>query len=327
MVMTILETFNLLHICVILHEQSESSVLHLNTAVALAALVWAFGIVLDCVQLLGYLHADMLFHVLASGVAWFNRCVRLLTGGVILATFKLGLRGVDDFRYCTALGMILFLKWVRVLMALQQIKAVGLRVLPITNTMLHVGPFFIVLAFYLMASTTGYYASGRYDFFDSFYILFKLAVLGEVEDGEFEGVFSPKMHIVNGNFVQQSKADRTDYYFIIRIFVVFISFLINVSMMNLFIAILCVSYAHAREKAEQAFVRSRAHTVLDLHAIRQGLRALQSLCRCNCKARRHGQEEKPVSRASLSAVEFESQAEQGEHCYMWVCHPRARADA
>merc|ERR1712217_83170 len=104
------------------------------------------------------IHADMFYHVIASGFDWFNRCLLLLTGGVVIATIDLGLDATKYGAYCTALGVILFLKWIRVLMALRQIKAVGLRILPITDTMLNVGPFTVVLAVYMLASTTWYYA-------------------------------------------------------------------------------------------------------------------------------------------------------------------------
>merc|ERR1719235_3009325 len=44
----------------------------------------------------------------------------------------------------------------------------------------------------------------------------------------------------------------------------------TVTMMNLFIAMLCLSYSIEADNAQNGFLRSRACIVLDLHAIKAG---------------------------------------------------------
>lgn len=61
------------------------------------------------------------------------------------------------------------------------------------------------------------------------------------------------------------------------------SFVIGVALMNLFLAILCLAYSEAYERAHLTFMKARVHIVLDQHAVRCGL---SQLC---CTKRSHGQ--------------------------------------
>jgi len=54
--------------------------------------------------------------------------------------------------------------------------------------------------------------------------------------------------------------------------------------MNLFVAMLCVSYSEAAARAPLTFVRSTAGIVLDQHAARRGLRKLCCCCRSRTRS-------------------------------------------
>merc|ERR1712008_446726 len=69
-------------------------------------------------------------------------------------------------------------------------------------------------------------------------------------------------------------------FLVVRILMVVASFVMTVSLMNLFLAMLCVSYSEAYQVAHLEFMRSRARIVLDQHAVRVGI--TRSLC-CLCK--------------------------------------------
>jgi hypothetical protein len=277
MIMALVEIGNLLQICFIQRWSALANEKQLTISIALAYMVCAVGVILDISQTLGYLRSGLIDRFLASSVDWFNRCILLLNIAIILATHRMGVEAGQQFLYCTALGCVLFLKWIRLLVALRQVKAVGLRILPIMDTMLDVGPFSIVLAVYMLAATSAYYALGRYDFLSCFIILYKMAVMSEVDLYEFEGVYNPSMRVVNSTgVIEQVMPSRTEYWLVTRLIMLIISFVVGISMMNLFVAVLCISYAKAHEKAEQAFTRSRACIVLDLHSIRVGFQSLQA---------------------------------------------------
>merc|ERR1712113_535859 len=75
----------------------------------------------------------------------------------------------------------------------------------------------------------------------------------------------------DGVFVLQPR-EQTEYHMIVRFMMVGRSFLLGLSLTNLFIVMLGLSYSAAAGTAELAFTRSRACLVLDHYAIRLGLK-------------------------------------------------------
>merc|ERR1712008_519992 len=81
-----------------------------------------------------------------------------------------------------------------------------------------------------------------------------------------------RVNLTTGDIVQSSIASEqaTDFV-ILRIMVVVISFVVGVSLMNLFIGMLSVSYEAAHNVAHLTFMRGRARTVLDQHVVDVGI--------------------------------------------------------
>merc|ERR1711879_417775 len=73
---------------------------------------------------------------------------------------------------------------------------------------------------------------------------------------------------------------------------------IGVTMMNLFIAVLCVAYDEAAKKAQIAFMEARASIVLDQHAFRNGLQYVKK-CLKSIRGRRQ------TASQAMEAVEVE----------------------
>jgi len=181
----------------------------------------------------------------------------------------------------------LFLTWFRMLVYLQQFESVAVCTLPITSTMWDVGPFLGVMAVYLFASVNLFYAlRNNYGLEECFILIYRLVVLGDFNLGELEH--------------KTKQVTPTQYFHVVRIMLVGVSFLIGVTMMNIFIAILCVAYDDAAQKAQLAFMESRASFVLDAHAIRRGFRCVQ-MCLgrracCCCRNKGGGEDMEEVEK-------------------------------
>merc|ERR1712039_270407 len=99
------------------------------------------------------------------------------------------------------------------------------------------------------------YAFGNEEFYDTFLVMYQSTVLGDTP------LFTP---------VQEDHADP-EMKTPVQVMIVFVSFVMGITMMNIFIAVLCEAYAGAHENAQAAFLLSRAGIVLDMHATRKGL--------------------------------------------------------
>merc|ERR1719440_724614 len=82
--------------------------------------------------------------------------------------------------YNTSFGVVIFARWVKLLFSLCQFQFAGQRILPITLTMLDVGPFVVVMGVCLVATANLYYALGIYGPIRSFVIIWRLIILDDV---------------------------------------------------------------------------------------------------------------------------------------------------
>merc|ERR1712129_217347 len=166
---------------------------------------------------------------------------------------------------------------------------IAVHTLPITSTMWNVGPFLIVMAVYLFASVNLFYAlCNNYGLEDCFILIYKLVVLGDLDLEELEH--------------KTEQPGTTQYFHVVRIMVVGLSFLIGVTMMNLFIAVLCKAYGDAVTTVQLTFMESRTSNILDQRAIRKGVKHVKT---CLCRRRNRIKEE----RDRLSSVEEEQELE------------------
>jgi len=236
-------------------------------------IIWLVAMFFEVVQMLGYVSNGLARRYLTSGRHWFDFVVVLLTGAVSIALLRLKEDSSKEPNFCTALGVLVLCKWMRFLIYLRQIKAIGIQILPITQAMWDIVPFLIVLSIYLLATVNMFFAlNNGHSFGDCFLLIYRLVVLGEADVSELENQDAPQVTVdlMTGDVVQSDSA-RTSNFIVVRIMMVVASFVIGVSLMNLFLAMLCVSYDAAHRAADLSFMRSRARIVLDQHAVRVGL--------------------------------------------------------
>mmetsp|Transcript_27823 Transcript_27823/g.64862 ORF Transcript_27823/g.64862 Transcript_27823/m.64862 type:complete len:244 (-) Transcript_27823:180-911(-) len=229
------------------------------------------------------------------------------------------------WRYGTLLGILVFLKWMRFLIYLRQIRSVGMRILPITTTMFDVGPFCLVLFVYLIGSVNMYYALGIKSFQDSAIMIYRLVVLGDLNLDEFEGVFATQMSLQDDGSILQTTSEKTEYYWAVRLLIVVVSFFVGLLMMNLFVAMLCLSYSQAAEGAWLSFMRSRANIVLDQHAIRVGMEIVFCPRRAIKKRRSNshgvGRKTSTLSIENTTSGNLADQLEEARSAYIWFARP------
>merc|ERR1712087_890654 len=82
--------------------------------------------------------------------------------------------------------------------------------------------------------------------------------------------YSERTVVTNDGSLIRRPPEHQQYHVVVRVMMVFVSFVMGLSMMNLFIAMLCVSYGKASTSAPLAWTRMRACVVLDHQAIRHG---------------------------------------------------------
>jgi len=287
MIVGLFEMINLVQLNFILQEPQFRNELQLDVALALAIAFWIFLFLLHCVQAFGYVIFGLRGRYVGSMVHWFNLFVLLLRGCVTLAAVFMRFRAVEYEGFRIAFGIVVYLSWTKTLISFRQLKSVAIRILPITSTMWDVGPFVCVCFVYLLAFANMYYALGFYPFPKSFMMMYRLGILGDFDMLALEGV-SSTWQLQSGNSIGQSDPELSRMHHIVQLMMIYMSFVMTVTMMNLFIAMLCLSYSTAAENAETAFLKSRANIVLELHAMHMGARRLATICRC--RKRRYSSE-------------------------------------
>merc|ERR1712137_1113777 len=135
-----------------------------------------------------------------------------------------------------------------------------------------VGPFCIVTVVCLLGSTNLYYAFGLYDPFRCFSIMYRLIVFSELSPDELENKFASDMRIGDDGTIVQRAAERTENYYYVQTLMFFIGFVMSIALMNLFIAVLSVSYKHWRDNAMVGFSQHQARKLLEAQAMSLGWR-------------------------------------------------------
>lgn len=238
---------------------------------------------------------------------WFHGFILVVTCCVMVWTNEKGIEAKDSTLYSTCLGSVIFAKWIELLLKLCQFPLIGMRVGPIISTMLDIGPFCGVMAVAIMASCNGYYALGMYSWFDSFIIMYRLAVLGDFNAFELENAGG---HGSGIDMLLQAGADNTDrsivmsvaeqtqYYYVVRVMLLLIGFLMSITLMNLYIGVLTVNYEAHAKKALVYFSCWRVSIIIETQAMLLGWVTLKRQFK---KCLRLGKEEAmPVFTMSLA---------------------------
>jgi len=275
--------------------------------------VWFVAVGIEAAQMIGYISSGLTRRYFTTLRYWFDLIVLLSTGVVNFSLLTLDHASTDLVEFRTAFGVLTFLKWMRFLTFLRQLRSVGLNILPITTTMWDVVPFGLVLSVYLIGSVNLYFALGiNPSLFDSFMLVYRLVVLGDLDVREFENLPLPTFRRVNDWEFAQTLPGRLDYYYVIRLFIVFVSFVMGLTMMNLFVAILCLSYSQAAENAWYCFMRSRANIVLDQHAVRVGVSTI--LC---MRPRVYRKIKRRTRDHASSSATLDDERQEAQSAYIW----------
>jgi len=233
-----------------------------------SAFVWAVDVYLQLSLLIGYASNHLIKRYLLVPRHWINVLNLVFAGSTLCAAgTSVVVPSTPLFRL--ALGYLAFFKWVWFLDQIRLIEAVGLRVLPITTTMFSAVPFTCVLLLYLLGAANMYFAIDidSRDFMECFIQMYHLTVLGEVD---MDRLGNPDGAVLN---------------WALKWLTVVMSFVIGLVLTNLFIAVLCHSYTVAAECARQDLVWSRAASVLEQFAIREGI--MTTFCPRRARTVRH----------------------------------------
>eukprot|EP00931_Biecheleriopsis_adriatica_P023770 TRINITY_DN14940_c0_g3_i1.p1 TRINITY_DN14940_c0_g3~~TRINITY_DN14940_c0_g3_i1.p1 ORF type:complete len:899 (+),score=140.04 TRINITY_DN14940_c0_g3_i1:69-2699(+) len=245
----------------------------------LGIMLWLLSFFLDIVcKMNGYRLNGLLPKFIASWACWYHLLLKAATLAVHVTVRAWLLEASREPGFCVMFGVLILLKWGRFLKALTRvIPAVGVSILPIFTTMFDIGSFCGTLFIILMGLTNLYYALGIYDLFNSFMLMYRLGVL---TDGDQTELLRAAESVI-------SSSDHSVYYWTIRYGFVAVSFIIGLSMMNVFIAVLSEKFAKAQEGAAAAFVRERARMFVDFDAVREGFRHLFCMKRNQEQKREH----------------------------------------
>lgn len=250
-----------------------------------SAIIWSLAVFFEVMQGVGYFFNGMMRQYLGKFRHFFDTMVLIMTGSFIISLWYSEDVTADSFT--TLLSVLLFLKWFRFLAYLRQFEVIGVHILPITSTMWNVGPFLLVLGVYVAASVNMYYAlRNGYSLGECFLLIYRLAVLGDFDLTELEHKNQPvtRLDFQTGIISTSVTSIVNDSYrwYTVRIMLVVVSFVVGVSIMNLFVAILCSKYDEAASVAQRMYMRARAQIVLDQVAVRTGIRVIR---KCSRKAR------------------------------------------
>jgi len=323
MVMAGIEVANFMAINFFTDETAPSWVggpLHFTIFVSL--LVWSLAMYMELSQILGFICTGLGRRYLASPRHWFDLTLVVMTGVVSFALLDKSV--AQDNTFCTAFGALVFCKWTRFLVDLRQIEAVGIEILPITDTMWDIGPFLLVFSVYFLASVNMFYALNTgHSFIQCFMQVYQLVVLGSGNSATLANTDAPKMtmDLITGA-VFHSAPPEAGNLFVVRVMLIFVSFVIGVSLMNLFLAVLCVAYTQARNKAHLSFMRSRTKVVMDQHAIRAGA------ARIGCYLQRQTTKKLIYPRSASEMHMARAYTLPGSmfaptHAFLWIAKPTA----
>jgi len=292
----------------------------------------------ETAQFAGYAASGLAQRYLFSWVNWGDQ-IRITCSAVIILIILIEGRDVKDSAiFGCVFGSVVFSRWMTVLYALRAVRGIGTRILPIMSTMWEVGPFTGVLFMYLCGFVNMYYALGLQDLVDSFILIFKIVIMGEVDLDEFEAASSSVYVRLNTTSLTATgaiiDAGRTPFYYIVRAMLVLTSFVMGVSLMNVFIAVLCISYEKAAKHSWREFIRTRADIALDHQTMVIGMRWMR------CKRRRDGMystfsltqhvsTNKMRQERLKSSIELEKATggaeEDSTGVYVWLCCPSQQA--
>merc|ERR1712054_591705 len=100
--------------------------------------------------------------------------------------------------------------------------------------------------------------------------MFRLVMLEDSELEEMEGIFPTDLKVLPNGVISQKISDVSGNHYLIAIVMMFVAFVMSITLMNLFIAVLTFSYTQFANKAKVTFKRHQARSVLAAQAMNTG---------------------------------------------------------
>jgi hypothetical protein len=235
--------------------QEEQEAL-LFIAMWLAAGILIASALLQAAQALGYFTVNLQRQWIRDPTVWVEGVVLASTIYLILCVNVQSFEANDDVTFNLVMGLTVFTKWIRFIYTLASVSTrVGTRVLPIIATLYDIGPFMMVFALSLLGATNMFYALNLNTPIQSLLLTYDASVHGNIGwDG-----WRP-----NGDIVDDKDG-------LVRVFVIIVTFLLGLAMLNLFIAVLSHSFDKASEVAHMEYRRFRCYGCISQHAVKSAL--------------------------------------------------------
>lgn len=240
--------------------------------------------------------------------------------------------------YTTALTATIVWMWFRVVLTLRAVRVVGLMILPILSSFMDVASFSIVIGLGYLGTLHAYFAvQGEKEFWErSALTVWRAMVFGDHPgtDGLYGSPSSSRTSTISSNQTQTRKPPiialsnvgnvegfelnhQTNFFFGV------VCFCMSITLLNIFIAVLNLSYNEAYQNSFITQMRTRCSIVSDCLARKGGRLSLDLLWRC---LRRNGEagSKSPTgaSAASYGRSYSLKNYEIGSKGYVWFCVPK-----
>jgi len=239
-------------------------------------------------------------------------CLRLLAA-LILLTYCLGegIKLEQRSAFKTVLAVLAFIRWMKLIDVCKASPGLGGCIRPITMNMWNARPYVAVLLMYLAGCTTAYYSLGIKDLLDSFTLIFRIVVMGDLDMDEIEGYHEVVVPLSNTtSAVELTRSSSTIDSLPLRMLMLGASFFLGLALVNVFIAVLCAS-VRASTEADPDSASMIASIAFDYRAIQVGLRRI--LC---CFFWRQGQSRKDPDEADSDSAK--------DTDFLWYSVPKQR---
>lgn len=178
--------------------------------------------------------------------------LRLAVRGFVMCHLAFGGEG-QSMTLRSLLALVVLWTWVRILFFLRVTKTLGTRVLPILDSVSHIGAFVIVVAFCLASFIHMYWVLAYENPLEATMLVFRLAMMGDFD---------------------QEEMDERLPEFWTYIFIIVLGFVMCITILNIFIGVLGLAYEDSCTNAHRSFVREQANVALSIRAAVEGLSVL-----------------------------------------------------
>lgn len=271
--------------------------------------VWALPIFLlsiceaslEILQAIGYKVLNIFGEYFYDLGNWNDFLRLIMTGGLSLACLLEGDRFQEYIVFRVLMSSLVMMRWMKALSDLRAFPRFGVTLLPIVYSILDVGNFCAVLLLYIFGFGHAYAALAvpGHDLTTAFMIAYRLGMLADFELDELEGK--------DGGCQAEDDEGLGDYYHIMRVLSVIVTFLIAITVMNVFIAVLSNFYTRYAANWKRLILQIQTDNAIDGIVLHEGFHFMQSLLTCRCLKQTGGHR-----RLVPSGEEF-----------LWICSPKS----